>query len=240
MRIVNRLARATEGRVIGLKSGTLIKRVLFAVFVLLAGFLLGMKTTNLDVFAQAKSKTIGFFPSRTFLKTQIKIEEVRVGETARVIKEIHDGDLKITSDEKFGDDPNWLSHTSLKVKNVSGKPISYFTIAVRFPETRASGPIMVHSVSFGRRQGLQTNSGNPELFMPNEEMDISLGSEHAKISNFVVKRHSLESINRIELEVSFIVFEDGTAWSGGTFMRMDPSNPNRYLPVVATSPETTP
>jgi len=69
------------------------------------------------------------------------------------------------------------------------------------------------------------------LLMPKEALDISLASEYAKISNFVGNRHSISSINRIELEISFIVFEDGTAWSVGDFMRQDPNNPDRYIPV---------
>jgi len=208
------------------------RKPLFALLTIVVELFAWMIGTNSTIFAQSSNKSIGIFPSKTFSTPQIKIEEIRVGETVRKIREVQEGDALRTFEENFKEDFDWLSRASFQIENVSGKPIVYLRINVLFPETRASGNLMVYPVTFGRRPGSKLPTTNSLfLLMPKEALDISLASEYAKISNFVGNRHSISSINRIELEISFIVFEDGTAWSVGDFMRQDPNNPDRYIPV---------
>jgi hypothetical protein len=72
------------------------------------------------------------------------------------------------------------------------------------------------------------------LLKPGEKLEVSLSEKYADIARFVGQRGSIDSINQIQLQVSFIAFDDGTAWNAGTLMIPDPNNPDRYIPVEAT------
>lgn len=240
MKVLNDIARASGRRIKYLRSPKLYMKLIFASMAIAAGFITGMKATSIDVFAQSDDKNISIFPSRDFLEPQIKIKEVRVGETVRKIREVREGQALKTFGENFKEDSDWLSRTSFQIENVSGKPIVYLKINVLFPETRAFGPMFSYGVIFGRRPGFELQNADPLLFMPNETMDVSLATEYTRMSNFVGQRHSIQSINRIDLEVAFIVFEDGLAWSVGTFMRQDPNNPDHYILVEVSPPEDKP
>jgi hypothetical protein len=47
-------------------------------------------------------------------------------------------------------------------------------------------------------------------------------------------------MNKIQLEVSYIAFDDGSAWSVGTFMVPDPNDPGRYIDVGISPPAVAP
>lgn len=223
MKVLNDLARASGRRIKRLRYRTLI----FASMAIVVGFIAGMNATNIDVLAQSNDKNISLGP-RSFIKPQIKIKEGRVGDKSRKF------------DENFKEDSDWLQHMSFQIENVSDKPMVYLRINVLFPETRASGDLMAYPITFGQRPGSKLQKGDPWLFLPKDTLDVSLASKHNEISRFVSERHSIESMNRIQLEVSFIVFEDGTAWSVGAFMRQDPNKPGRYIPNGTSHPEGKP
>lgn len=74
------------------------------------------------------------------------------------------------------------------------------------------------------------------LLMPSEILKISLDKEKDKIYKFVNERQPIESIQKVELEIGFIVFEDKTAWTAGNFLRQDPNDPNRYNNIGSQPP----
>jgi hypothetical protein len=46
----------------------------------------------------------------------------------------------------------------------------------------------------------------------------------------------IELIQKVELEIGFIIFEDKTDWTAGSFLRQDPNNPDRYNPIGSEPP----
>jgi hypothetical protein len=109
--------------------------------------------------------------------------------------------------------------------------IVYLRVNVNFPETRATGNLMSYGVSFGQRPGSKLKQTNPPILLKKgETLDVFLEKEKEKIYKFINERQPIESIKKVELEISFIIFEDKTAWSVGTFKRQDPENSDRYNP----------
>lgn len=227
MKILNNLAHASGRRIMRLKSSKPYRKLIFASMAIVIGFIVGMKTMNPEVFAQTNEKNISL-GTPSFSEPQVKIKEVKVGEKSRKF------------DENFKEDSDWLGNTLFQVENVSSKPIIYLRVNIWFPETEASGPVMVYPITFGQRPGSKLQKGDPLLFMPKETLDVSLAAKYDEISRFLIERRSIESIQKIRLEVSFIVFDDSTAWSVGTFMTRDPDNSDRYIPVQASLPERKP
>lgn len=227
MRVLKDIARATGRSVKRLSLRKVTRKSILATAVIIAGFFVGTKVTNIDVFAQSDDKSIGLLPLDSFSKPQIKIKEVRVGGNAKKF------------DENFRENSDWLSRTSFQIENVSGKSIVYLRINVWFPETTTSGPVMIYPLTFGQRPGSKFQNTDSFLLTSGDTVDIPLSPKYSDISRFVGHRHLIGTIHKIQFQVSFIVFDDGTAWSVGTFMLQDPNDPNRYIPILP-SPEDAP
>jgi hypothetical protein len=211
------------------------KNAPFCVALTIYGILMVTIVATVCVDAQSSNKTVSFQPSKTFMAPQITINEVRVGDDLKKVNATRFRDAYLTEPVDFKAGSDWLSRTSFQLENVSGKQIVYLTINLRFPETTVSGPIMLYPISFGRRPGSKVQNAEPFLLKPDGSLDLPLGPKYPDISRFVGNRHSIEFINQIQLEVGFIVFADGTAWMAGQFMRQDPDNPNRYIPIQTDS-----
>ncbi|MBV9214732.1 MAG: hypothetical protein JO053_01040 [Acidobacteria bacterium] len=201
----------------------LVKRygpAVFAYFVVVAGFVAGIKSPSFSLFAQSDKKSVSLARTGPSSKPQIKIKEVKIGGRSKELG------------EEFDDAPDWLQRTAFRVENVSQKTIVYLKVNLLFPETKTSGPLMAFPISFGRKPGSTLQStADPLQFAPNATLDVSVSDRYSDLSRFLSERHSVESMHRIELEVEFVAFEDGTAWIGGEFMIQDPNNPNRYIPA---------
>jgi len=187
------------------------------------GYLLGLgiNASISSVNAQSDKKVIKLAKTA---KPQLKFAEVKVGQQDRKF------------DESFDAEPEWVKNLSFKLENTSGKPIVFLQVNVNFPETRLSGNLMSYGVSFGQRPDSKLKHNKPMLLMPGETLEVTLDKEKDKIYKFVYERLPIESIQKVELEIGFIIFEDKTAWTAGTFLRQDPNNPNRYNPIISQLP----
>jgi len=226
MNVLNSLARSGGRKVKHFKSWKFYKELIFASFAIVAGFIIGMNAINMVVFAQSNDKTIAL----TYASNpQVIFPKLRVGENS------------IKLDEKFSESADWISRTSFQVENTSDHPIVYLAIDVLFPETRASGPVMAYPFTFGRRPNSKLRQKNePFLLMPGEKLDISLASKYADIARFLEERHGIESINKVELSVDFLIFDDGVGWNAGNFKVQDPNDPDRYNDVGKIRPRVKP
>lgn len=188
------------------------------------GYLIGLGVENSvkSVQAQSEKKIIELADT---IKPQLKFTEVKVGQQDRKF------------DESFNAEAEWVKNLSFKLESISDKPIVFLQVNVNFPETRSTGNLMSYGVSFGQRPGLNLKQHNkPMLLMPGKTVEVSLDKEKDRIYKFVNERQPIESIQKVELEIGFIIFEDKTAWTAGTFLRQDPNNPNRYNPIESDPP----
>ncbi|MGA9994506.1 MAG: hypothetical protein WBP93_03775 [Pyrinomonadaceae bacterium] len=139
----------------------------------------------------------------------------------------------IKLDEKFDDNEDWLNGLALKIKNISNKPVVYVGMYLDFPETKATGNIMSFPVSFGQNPLSPIISASAQRLLPDEMASISLDDKKfADLKNFIERRHSISSIHKASIRITTIAFEGGAIWSNGSWMRSDPNNPHRLIPIA--------
>jgi hypothetical protein len=146
-------------------------------------------------------------------------------------------DLKVSGKshklgDKFDDDENWLNHFSLRLKNVSPKPIIFIELYLDFPETKATGNVMAFPIRFGINPRARVPFGEAKRLAPQETVDIALSQvDYSKLKTFLEQRHPIASINKASIRITEVYFADGAIWSNGSWVRPDPNNLNRLIPV---------
>jgi hypothetical protein len=138
--------------------------------------------------------------------------------------------------EPFEDESDWLKHLTFKVKNISDKPITFFQIDLDFPETKATGSIMMHQLFIGRRSDFKSTLNNAPLYLkPNEAIEISLEPEYSAIKELIeIRQAPVENINKLVIRTSEVMFEDETLYSGGSIFKRNPdlNNPRKWLRIT--------
>ena len=140
-------------------------------------------------------------------------------------------------DEKIKQDKDWLKDFTIEVKNKSDKAISYMRIELDFPETASSGNIIAFPISYGVRPSLRVRDEKTEMVESGKNIKLTLNEKQfGTLKSFIEKRQSLDNISEISIRIVFVLFDDGTGWSAGTFVRPDPTNPKRFIPIDPKSP----
>ncbi len=156
---------------------------------------------------------------------QVRVTEMKIGTSVRKFN------------EEFDESDDWLKKLALEVENIATKPIIHLQINLNFPETKASGNLMSYAIVFGTRPNFRTSVPVKALrLMPGEKLQITLNEQYDNLERFIRTRHSVNQIHKAQVEIGFIIFEDGTAWTAGDFLRPDPNNPKRYINVGHTIP----
>ena len=133
--------------------------------------------------------------------------------------------------EKFSGNNDWLKNASIRVQNSSEKDIVYIEIDLNFPETKTSGNEISYRLKLGHRPGAH-DTNPPLLLKANDGAVLNLDDDrYDQLVKVVEQRHPMSGIRRVDMRLGFVIFSDGTAWSGGLFQRRDPNNPNRYIPM---------
>jgi hypothetical protein len=133
--------------------------------------------------------------------------------------------------EKVAGGDDWLKGAKFRLKNSSGKKIVFIELDVNFPETRASGAEVSYRINLGRIPNI-SHSAEPLSILPGAEVEADVDDKrYGDLVKLVEHRHRISDISRALVQVGFVVFEDGTAWSAGVFYRQDAENPRRWLPI---------
>jgi hypothetical protein len=152
--------------------------------------------------------------------------------------EIKNKDASLSFGTSFAAEGDWLKDLTFGVKNIADKPIIYLSVRVNFPDTKSTGNMMSYPIVFGQRPNSKIPTTNAPLqLMPGKMLEVALRDEYAKIAKFVETRQPMNSLKTIQLEIGFIIFEDGLAWAAGDFLRQDPNNPNRYHNIGPALPQ---
>lgn len=151
-------------------------------------------------------------------------------------------DKSINLNQAFNDEIDWLKNFSFKIKNKSNKAITYVQLDIDFPETKATGNIMMHQIFLGQREDFKFTLDNPPLYLqPNGSTDISLASRHDAIKRFIETRKSpIENINKIVIRVGEVMFEDGTLYTGGGLFRRNPDSNSSEKWIQIPNEQATP
>jgi len=179
---------------------------------------------NFNIWASGAQKTSG-------IKERV-IEKLYLDDSPVVVADLKVSGKIVKFGDKFDEDKDWLRHLSIKVKNNFSKPITFVQLDLDFPETKATGNIMAFPIWFGRNPRARVLFGEPKTLVPQETADIALSEDdYIKLTTFLEQRHPIESISKVSIRITEVVFEDGLIWLNGSWVRPDPSNPNKFIPA---------
>ena len=168
------------------------------------------------VFAVEASKQL---KDRTLKRNGWRNEPVKIFKIKNAKREIALG-------RKFADGDDWLQGLTVRVKNVSDKPIKFIELELHFPP--ADGPegaaVPVFQLMFGR---VSTPEGGvapaTTLIMPGEFGELTLAD-----SDYESLMQLLDGTggSAVELILRQVYFADGTKWEGG--LEQDRNGSTRY------------
>lgn len=155
-------------------------------------------------------------------------------EPVRVIG-LSKGNKEFGLDESFVAGPDWFSDLRFRIKNNSGKTITYVSLGIDFPETSMTGTPMRFSASYGVSPlGIVQNT---RISVPaGETFELVIDEDRFRqLVRFIESRTLLNSLTRANLNFQIITYDDGTGWSGGVQTRRDPNDPKRYIPINSSN-----
>jgi hypothetical protein len=130
---------------------------------------------------------------------------------------------------------DWLENLEFTAWNRTTKTITYIHLELQFPDTAVSGPMMVYNpLERGippTATGHRSSHDEPLLLRPNEKLTFTLSAKELEpIKRFLaLRKHTLIDINRVHIQVVYIIFENGIKWTlGGTYYRPNPNFPHGY------------
>jgi hypothetical protein len=139
--------------------------------------------------------------------------------------------------KKFSDEEDWLRSFTVRVKNTSGKNVSYVSVMVIFPRPKGQEGSEVAPFGDSIRYGGDALSspsvpGGVPVIPPDETVDITW-SERSYDANLLLleKLKYPKSLKKVRVYVEEVGFQDGTVWSGGRFFKRDPDDPKRLIPL---------
>lgn len=138
--------------------------------------------------------------------------------------------------QNFIDDDDWLRDLTLKIKNISNKPIVYLEISIDFPRPEKQppdqSPPFQSSLGYGYYSVLNSPLplDTPRPLMPNESAELKLTDANYDSLMATLKHLNYPAVlKEIELTISTVIFNDDTGWRLGTPTRRDPNRPDRWI-----------
>jgi hypothetical protein len=125
---------------------------------------------------------------------------------------------------KFNGQDGWFKLLLVRVRNVSGQPITGIRAALFFnpPDTR-----ILYSLPLTRSR---QSKGGP--LQPGAELDFTVSEQAWNLTAQMLKQHG---VNAEQASVSFsidsVIFGDGLQWSRGHLLRSEPGHPEMWRPI---------
>lgn len=133
----------------------------------------------------------------------------------------------------FEADPDWLNHLTIKIRNKSGKTITWMLVNVLFPEVTKDDRVALHQIFLGVDP--DAPFPRPELRLaPNETFEIPLSAKYEEIRHLVDvigSGMSIENVSKVEIQFHAALFDDGTRFETGLMYRRDPNDPHKWIKI---------
>jgi hypothetical protein len=193
---------------------------------------------NISMFVSTLHGLAGQVKEREIRKLDWPKEPVKIGK-------LKGKGAIIVLGEKFSADDDWMKGLTFSVKNTSEKTITYIEIELSFPRDKGTQeePDAHDRIIYGQYPALPGETATPHPdqppIKPGDTVDVVL-KDYDGIRDFLNNTHYPVSINRLEVSVGEVVFDDGTKWSGGGLFRRDHEKPNGWIRIqelVRTPPD---
>lgn len=139
----------------------------------------------------------------------------------------------ISADE-FDGDSDWVKDLTLRLRNTSGKTITYIQLNLHFPEVTNNGRVALQQIFLGVDP--DGKFSRPELRLaPNETIEVPLTEKFPNIKTLVesVGKVPVGSVSKVWVEFHAAYFDDGTLFEAGTTFRRNPdqSDPRKWIKI---------
>lgn len=143
------------------------------------------------------------------------------------------GQQELKFGQKFTGDRDWLKGAEFTLRNLTGKNIVFVELDVNLPETQATGAEASFRINLGQIPGLSVPTQTALSLPAGGELTVGIDEQrYGQLTRLVEHRQAVATINKARVFVGFVIFEDGLAWSAGSFYRQDPNNPKAWHPTA--------
>lgn len=148
--------------------------------------------------------------------------------------------------QKFPGDDDWFRQLSISVQNTSGKTIVYIGGGFLFPNQELqpgeqAPPPLYHRFMYGHHPLAPEGAQPPDAAVgikPGGAFNLTLpGDEFLSVKQKLRGLGYPAGIKEISVNIEEIYFDDGTAWSGGSWYQRDPDSPEKYKKVRGKTEE---
>ena len=176
---------------------------------------------------QPGQRVVSQYPLEPGMQSPLEVDSIRVKGEA------------VESGRPFAGGDDWLAGLTIRVKNVSGKPISFVDVRLHFPtpagDNRKSVGIL-GMLRFGCWQGggriPPYAVGSCKEIMPGQTQDIELTEETYKRLGGTLAEFNLQTpVESVQFEIDGVVFDPDTRWSRGLLFERDAVEPNKFRTV---------
>jgi hypothetical protein len=125
----------------------------------------------------------------------------------------------------FSASDDWLKNLIVRVRNISGKPISSIRMYFNLPEAKYREGTMGFSLEYGKALSTGINYGVQKTIMSNEELDLFRNEAHYnRDREGIAQRAGITDFSKVLIGMTMVQFEDGTVWSSGKLPFANQSN----------------
>ena len=167
------------------------------------------------VFGQEAERMVDFYPNqpetnfsvdenKRYIPTEIKgVELIGVSVGGKIV----------TPGVPFAAGEDWLKTLTVKLKNVSDKPISSVRMSFSRPEAKFKDSGLGFTLEFGSLSAMLKNREINKTVRPGEEFELTQ-SEHLYYSGkaFMIEKTGVANITRVLIGAATVQFEDGSLW----------------------------
>jgi len=139
-----------------------------------------------------------------------------------------------TRADEFDGDQDWVKELTVKLRNTSGKTITYIQLNLHFPEVTQNGRTALKQVFLGVDP--DGKFSRPELRLaPNETIEIPLTEKYEDIKSLIetVGKKPLGNVTKLWVEFHAALFDDGTLFEAGTWYKRntDQNDPRKWIQI---------
>jgi hypothetical protein len=140
----------------------------------------------------------------------------------------------VSFDKAFMAGDDWLRGLVISIRNKSDKVILFASLRLQFPRPAGSEErISVYNLYWGN-WGLQIQPRKPGeqlvVMKPGDSDEIKLSAQQfTDLRDFLSMTHYPFSIERVDLSIAPIIFDDDSMWYAGDISRRAPNDPATWI-----------
>ncbi|MFN2454063.1 MAG: hypothetical protein ABR577_07560 [Pyrinomonadaceae bacterium] len=181
-------------------------------------------------FAQDAEKSLDIerYPSEPLELVDIKVSGQSIKDKIKVKNRRGNEGL---DNAKFTDKEDWFRRVSVRLRNVSGRPIYGLVAYLYF---QPPGLRTLFRVNLSHSKQLRQ-----EPLVPGAEITLTVSEQSWSQTANILKRQGVDAnSSSVTFSEQFIVFSDSLQWHEGYLVQPDPNTPNKWIPVDKATPET--